>query len=677
MSDTLIFNLPVHPDCNAHLEEALDAANFRGELTPLEFLDTVLPKPANETETLLRLTEIGNKALDLGEDFKDSVCKAFIETANTLLNSPHMQVFGIPCDLFPSPDHVTPSAESPATLFCHPVYSIGVVVGDCDLIQQAVSPAGKIATSDNAKQAFAHLVNSARHTFLYLWRCRIYLIVVFGVDQARIVCFDRSGFAATEAFNWQSDIAHLAHFFLRLISRAARSARRNEVDDTLWAAPERTTRNLWDAIRHHPFYAGHQQLQSEREFKANCLVLFAAQRNSEGQQELVKCLTVGPSLFTSSDVFGRATQVFRVVVETDLDAYIAAPRHAKPTLTFYALKDVWLSERNRPETNFYDFLEHHCKNANPPIDMDAEGMARCRGVLDLSSPATGGGVLWQVQRHRTTFGGESGQRRHVRMLLTPVGRKLSTFECTKDLVATLGNTVNHLLIAYEAGILHRDVSAGNIMLVEEHSGRPGFLLDYDYAEFTADGAARFNSLPEFADRRQVDLEELERSLNRYSGTLQFSAVEMLQQSTNESYNGPLTSFRHNIHHDLKSLYWVLVWLVLHHMKDACLPLGSLPEFFTAPPAEKIEWFYHDSAVPLKDRSSPLGGLLSQLRDIVGRQVVEGVPIKSTGFLAVFCEAFQAEEERKADITMQQRANKRRVGDEDEKENSQRAKKTKM
>jgi serine/threonine protein kinase len=55
-----------------------------------------------------------------------------------------------------------------------------------------------------------------------------------------------------------------------------------------------------------------------------------------------------------------------------------------------------------------------------------------------------------------------------------------------------------------AGVLHRDISAGNVLISEDG---PGFLLDFDYSEFTEDGLVRFNSLhPDFL------LEEIDKNM---------------------------------------------------------------------------------------------------------------------------------------------------------------------
>ncbi|EMD37056.1 hypothetical protein CERSUDRAFT_137487, partial [Gelatoporia subvermispora B] len=64
-----------------------------------------------------------------------------------------------------------------------------------------------------------------------------------------------------------------------------------------------------------------------------------------------------------------------------------------------------------------------------------------------------------------------------------VGRPLSTFTSTRELVTAIRDAVIGHRCAWESGILHRDISAGNVLIVEEHMKKPfeGFLTDFDYS----------------------------------------------------------------------------------------------------------------------------------------------------------------------------------------------------
>ena len=81
-----------------------------------------------------------------------------------------------------------------------------------------------------------------------------------------------------------------------------------------------------------------------------------------------------------------------------------------------------------------------------------------------------------------------------------------------------------------AGILHRDISIGNIMLTENEDD--GFLIDLDLANKTSDDQA--SGAPSM------------------TGTKIFMAI------------GALIGEQHNFMHDLESFFWVLFWICIHY-----------------------------------------------------------------------------------------------------------------
>lgn len=83
---------------------------------------------------------------------------------------------------------------------------------------------------------------------------------------------------------------------------------------------------------------------------------------------------------------------------------------------------------------------------------------------------------------------------------------------------------------YQADILHRDISIGNILLQEDESD--GFLIDLDLA---------------------VDISRLKASgAPGMTGTKVFMAI------------GALRGDSHTFMHDLESFFWVIFWICLHY-----------------------------------------------------------------------------------------------------------------
>jgi hypothetical protein len=82
-------------------------------------------------------------------------------------------------------------------------------------------------------------------------------------------------------------------------------------------------------------------------------------------------------------------------------------------------------------------------------------------------------------------------------------------------------------IASNAGVLHRDVSGGNVLFEEvpdANGNLKGFLVDWDYAEFTEDGLRLFHEA--FPEReKQTELyQSIDKSLKDFTVCASFLPV---------------------------------------------------------------------------------------------------------------------------------------------------------
>lgn len=129
-------------------------------------------------------------------------------------------------------------------------------------------------------------------------------------------------------------------------------------------------------------------------------------------------------------------------------------------------------------------------------------------VVEVSFP------MHQTSSWRLGMGPQyhANERSHMRFVMDTVGRPLSRFKTTKELVMALRDAIvgayplltfiyhgivlktvpsrllGHQLATERAGILHRDVSSGNVLIVEHVPITPplsyGILHDYDYSSMT-------------------------------------------------------------------------------------------------------------------------------------------------------------------------------------------------
>ncbi|KAL7279491.1 hypothetical protein ACG7TL_007334 [Trametes sanguinea] len=151
------------------------------------------------------------------------------------------------------------------------------------------------------------------------------------------------------------------------------------------------------------------------------------------------------------------------------------------------------------------------------------------------------------------------ERSHMRIVIDEVGRPLTKFKSTRHQQAWI-----------RAGILHRDVSVGNILIVDEPREETpsicGFLHDFDYSSVTphTDKASVSTSTAEApssandpkASAATADNSADNNGRKERTGTYYFMAYGLL-----------LTHIKrviHDAHHDLESIYWILIWVVLRH-----------------------------------------------------------------------------------------------------------------
>ncbi|KAK7048081.1 hypothetical protein R3P38DRAFT_2605775 [Favolaschia claudopus] len=476
---------------------------------------------------------------------------------------------------------------------------------------------GKIKETLYALDALSQLGKSARSLLDTHGGCHVYVIAVFQGRMTRILRFDRGGFIATKAFDWVADQDLLPTFFYRLYN--AVPGRMVGDDDTISVPSDTVKKALWTKLQGDDFYK--TKFPTLGDATRNSLRIKASvfyedtdpNGNVTRASKVVNCLTFGPPLSIADGLFGRATHVYRVLLEESLEENGQA-------LAVFALKDAWRQTCRRPELDYYDAIAHYCTSKN--ISMDE--MAQCLGSVDLADPSND----WDPDLHRTVFLGFQNfahfERRHMRTLLTPVGSSLNQFNSAKILCQALYTVVYHLQIASNAGVLHRDVSEGNVLLQEVLPSK-GFLLDYDYAEFTVDGLERFHQA--FPDPDRIRASQIYQGVNKnqkeFTGTEPFMAIEILQALAAAENQGdaevnedrdelsqeddnvmaeefdmtmkamanliedgaddeeltdgeeserqkdagstvPLSAVTHLPEHDLESVYWLLVWMILRH-----------------------------------------------------------------------------------------------------------------
>ncbi|KAJ7729702.1 hypothetical protein DFH07DRAFT_756601, partial [Mycena maculata] len=479
---------------------------------------------------------------------------------------------------------------------------------------------GKINKSIASIKALVQLAKSARSLLMASGSCHVYVVSVFDKSWARIFRFDHSGFRATAKFNWITAPTIFPTFFYRLYNPPRRKGHMWGADDTVSVPTANDKTRMYKALCKNRFYADlYPALKdaTENSLWIKAVRLPVAPDGTRGTPQVVKCFTIGPLLSNADGLFSRATRVFRVLLEEDID-------HDTPTV--YALKDAWRQECRRPEIDFYDVIAKYCADPDNGVDpVLRAGMAKCHGSVDLSVVNSRLGHDAALHKTRSASGEEEREERafercHMRSLLTPVGAPLNGFKSTKSLAHAIQSAIMHHEIAFNAGVIHRDVSEGNVLFEEVVvSGKQpqGFLLDWDYAEFTEAGLKAYQKW--FPERAAADrlYTSIDKSLKDMTGTLPFMAIEIIRNTVS-----------HGPHHDLESFYWLLIWMILRHTAHSH-PEGSMAcsnLFDRSGNVAKLGWIA--TQTPIGDKSSALFKLVENLRKQVKHQNPDDVPIDS-------------------------------------------------
>jgi len=138
----------------------------------------------------------------------------------------------------------------------------------------------------------------------------------------------------------------------------------------------------------------------------------------------------------------------------------------------------------------------------------------------------------------------------VYSVTSPLGRPLGSFQSLLELLQVFRDAIKcHRSLCCDAGILHQDVSPGNIIIIDPPKGEAkgkkprGILIDYDVAVV-------------------LDQEGLGPK-GSVSGTRPFMAIGVLQ------------SERHTYRHDLESFLYVFLWTIITNHEGSPPPESKL------------------------------------------------------------------------------------------------------
>ncbi|KAF4600611.1 hypothetical protein EYR38_005250 [Pleurotus pulmonarius] len=276
-------------------------------------------------------------------------------------------------------------------------------------------------------------------------------------------------------------------------------------------------------------------------------------------------VTIGPPIWSSLSYLGRGSAVWRVVALEGNQ--IPRPREV------LILKNAWRRSHRDSESRIYVALRHAEKGDKNHTYR--KGIAEFRLGADVTFPGRVEAI--STVNLRFLFMGSSEIPPQTpqtpvlhRLILETLGKSLWSFKDFQELLLGMRAALEGHKYLFSKGILHRDISAGNIMLSSLANPRPGmegFLMDLEYARL--DSIAEISTMKSEAKTpgaTQTVFKDARRGAEM-TGTLQFMAAEILEALHEE------TTIQHKVHHDLESFVWVLVYVTSRHLNE----LKDLPK----------------------------------------------------------------------------------------------------
>ncbi|KAF7975925.1 hypothetical protein HWV62_8195 [Athelia sp. TMB] len=283
----------------------------------------------------------------------------------------------------------------------------------------------------------------------------------------------------------------------------------------------------------------------------------------------------------SEVIKGRATRVWKAWAEEEM--------HLPPgDRTVYIIKDAWSDDRRDLEGAFYERigacdgvaeLDSYCA---VQVDGEADTTSAIRGGLEAQGPPRDIVRQQPVKVYNQDDDTDSAKqewgyipdhfvdtdflppidafknakpesRAHSRSATKTYGWPIFYASSLLELIGSMRDAIIGHQNAYNRGVLHRDISEGNILITGKNldeRGKRGVLIDFDNAIFWKTHQATKG--------------------DQQTGTRPFMSAEMLLKSpifwdfSDAERNKPIPEPQHGPQHDIESFFWVLVHVCIFY-----------------------------------------------------------------------------------------------------------------
>nr|VWO95685.1 Amidohydrolase family protein [Ganoderma boninense] len=426
-------------------------------------------------------------------------------------------------------------------------------------------------------------------------RTHQFSLVILG-QCARIVRWDRAGALVSEKFNYVEQPWMLGRFLWRF---ARMSAAQRGHDTT--ATRVLTTSDEYRLMRER---ADVPQKNAEG-FVVNehaRLLFKESVRNSSAQWWKLRIddsagprfFLVGEPHFQASGLPGRATRGYVAVDLADprgalvflKDAWRVAHAGIEregnilrylnekavsrvPTLVCHG--DVRMRKDERAGEDEADIEDDHIEDEEDDVETESEDEGK--SVNDEERPC---GRRQQTVSQKYWTARETGAQcpmkihRHYRIVVREVGLPMSHFKNAKELVYLLARGISAHDQAYQAGILHRDISAGNVLIQIKEVVKDGKLV-----------RTRDVLLTDWELSKRLDQSDAEPRQPDRTGTWQFMSANAL--------SNPWRVI--GVEDEMESFFHLLLFYAIRYLPHNCKDVGMfMEEYFDGFTKENGKYF---------------------------------------------------------------------------------------
>ncbi|KAG8703733.1 hypothetical protein FRC11_010480 [Ceratobasidium sp. 423] len=183
----------------------------------------------------------------------------------------------------------------------------------------------------------------------------------------------------------------------------------------------------------------------------------------------------------------------------------------------------------------------------------------------LNVRGEGGRKLVRLSKHA---------RRHYRILFKEIGKPVHDLRNFTDVFIAIRGGWEGLHAMHLCGYVHRDVSSGNILLVDPQGNKRGVIMDLEYAKKIDDmsephdvktGTAAFMATEvAFTEHHRLESLRSKRQTNPSREAMElWGKSDRKADAPSSSELPPLPPFRHNPLHDMESVWWLCVWIMFY------------------------------------------------------------------------------------------------------------------